>query len=280
MIRAEQVSVRRGGKLVLDRVCCELRPGRLTVVLGPNGAGKSTLLRVLAGEFSPDAGEISFGGRPLRDWPACELACRRAVLPQESALQFPLRVSEVVLLGRAPHVRGNETRRDHAIAEAALVRVDLAAKRDRLFPSLSGGEKQRTQLARALAQVWEPVGDDTRVLLLDEPTASLDLAHQHATLRHARRLAGEGAAVLAILHELNLAMTYADDVWVLDGGELVAAGPVVTTLRPALIQRVFGVAATLLDCPGLARPHLVLRPPSSEDEHGARAVSAPAAVPV
>jgi iron complex transport system ATP-binding protein len=260
MLRADQVSVLRGGKPILNEVSCELLAGRLTVVVGPNGAGKSTLLRLFAGEFSPDSGEISFADRALCDWPACDLACRRAVLPQESSLQFPFRVSEVALLGRAPHVRGIESARDHAIADEALQRVDLAAKRDRVFPSLSGGEKQRTHLARALAQVWEPVCGAGRVLLLDEPTSSLDLAHQHATLSEARRLASEGAAVLAILHDLNLAMTYADDIWVLAAGRLVASGGAVATLRPELIRDVFGVSATLLDCPGLARPYLVLHP--------------------
>lgn len=260
MLRASQVSVIRGGKPILCDVSCELSPGRLTVVVGPNGAGKSTLLRLFAGEFSPDSGEITFADRALCDWPACDLACRRAVLPQESSLQFPFRVSEVALLGRAPHVRGLESARDYAIADEALRRVDLDAKRDRVFPSLSGGEKQRTHLARALAQVWEPMCGAGRVLLLDEPTASLDLAHQHATLREARRLASEGAAVLAILHDLNLAMTYADEVWVLGDGRLVAAGPVVATLQPVLIRQVFRVEACVLDCPGLVRPHLVIVP--------------------
>jgi iron complex transport system ATP-binding protein len=260
MLRAEHVTVRRGGNAILADVTCALAPGRFTAVVGPNGAGKSTLLRLFAGEFPPDAGQITFEDRPLCRWPACELACRRAVLPQESSLQFPFRVSEVALLGRAPHVRGRETPRDRAIAAEALAQVDLTEKHDRLYPSLSGGEKQRTHLARALAQIWEPVCGAGRVLLLDEPTASMDLAHQHATLRHAAAIAGKGAAVLAVLHDLNHAMTYADDVWLLAAGRLAAAGPAVATLTPARIRALFGVEARVLDCPGLARPHLLMQP--------------------
>ena len=259
MLRAEHVTVRRGGRAILRDISCAMQPGRITALLGPNGAGKSTLLRLFAGEFPPDEGVIAFAAKRLGDWPVRDLARRRAVLPQESSLQFPFRVSEVVLLGRSPHVRGVESMRDHAIAADALRCADLAEKRDRIFPTLSGGEKQQVHLARTLAQIWEADAGG-RALLLDEPTASMDLAHQHATLRQARRLAGEGTAVLAVLHDLNLAMMCADDVWVLDRGALAAAGPVVETLTPALIRGVFGVEARLLDCPGLARPPLVTMP--------------------
>jgi len=260
MLRAKNVTVRRGEKTILAHVSCALAAGRLTVLLGPNGAGKSTLLRLFAGEFLPTKGEILFTERRLCDWPVCDLACRRAVLPQESSLQFPFRACEVVLLGRSPHVRGAETPRDHAIAAEALAAVDLTDKRDRIFPTLSGGEKQRVHLARALTQIWDTDCGGGRVLLLDEPTASMDLSHQHATLRHARMLAAEGAAVLAVLHDINLAMTYADDVWVLSEGELVASGPAVETLTPTLIRNVFEVTAHVLDCPGLSRPHVVIIP--------------------
>lgn len=259
MLRADRITVRRSGKTLLDRVSCALAPGRLTVLAGPNGAGKSTLLRVLAGEFAPTEGAVHAGDRPLEAWPRGELARRRAVLPQESSLQFPFRVDEVVLLGRAPHARARETARDHAIAAEALETVEMTERSERIFPTLSGGEKQRVHLARALTQIWDTIPTEA-ALLLDEPTASMDLAHQHATLRHARRRAEQGVAVLAVLHDLNLTLAYADDVWVLDGGRLVAAGPVAATLTPALVRRVFRVEARLVECPGSGRPCLVTRP--------------------
>jgi iron complex transport system ATP-binding protein len=161
-------------------------------------------------------------------------------------------------------VRGVESARDHAICAQALARVRLEGCRDRIFPTLSGGEKQRAHLARALAQIWG-AGPGDRALLLDEPTASMDLAHQHATLQQARQSAADGAAVLAVLHDLNLALRYADDLWVLHQGRLVASGPVVATLTPALIRDVFDVEAQVLDCPGLVRPHLVISPAATRE---------------
>lgn len=276
---ATAITVRRGGRALLDAASITLTPGRVTAVVGPNGAGKSTLLRVLSGELAPDAGSVSVQGRPLAAWPAAELARVRAVLPQESDLRFPFRVTEVVRLGRIPHPGGGDTLADHAIAAAALARVDLTPLADRLYPSLSGGEKQRVHLARALAQLQpapppppssfiphpsslRPPPSSPRVLLLDEPTAALDLAHQHSVLALARELAlGEGVAVLAILHDLNLVLAYADDLVVLSGGRVVASGPVEATLTPELVREVFAVPARLLPSPAPGgRPQLLLGP--------------------
>ena len=264
-LAATAITVRRGGRALLDAASISLTPGRVTAVVGPNGAGKSTLLRVLSGELVPDAGSVAFAGRPLAAWPAAELARQRAVLPQESDLRFPFRVAEVVRLGRIPHPGGGDTLADHAIAADALTRVDLNPLADRLYPSLSGGEKQRVHLARALAQLAPADGNaapPSRVLLLDEPTAALDLAHQHSVLALARKLAsGEGVAVLAILHDLNLVLAYADDLVVLNHGRVAASGAVETTLTPDLVRAVFAVPARLLpsSIPG-GRPQLLLGP--------------------
>lgn len=264
VLTATDLTVRRGGRALLDRVSLSLAPGRVTAVVGPNGAGKSTLLRILSGELAPDSGHVAFLGRPLAAWPVGELARHRAVLPQESDLSFPFRVEEVVRLGRIPHPGGGDSPADHALTRAALAEVDLAPFADRLYPTLSGGEKQRVHLARALAQLRpDPAALPlaARVLLLDEPTASLDLAHQHSVLALARDLAArENTAVLAILHDLNLVLTYADDLVVLAGGRIAASGPVASTLSPALIRDVFAVPARLIDLPGGNRRQLILGP--------------------
>lgn len=265
MLRAENIRVLRGGRAILDGVSCAVPAGRVTVILGPNGAGKSTLLRLFAGEFAADEGRVCFDESELALWRADEIARRRAVLPQESSLTFPFRVDEVVLMGRAPHVRGVESAKDHGIATEALGRVDMAGKRTRVFPSLSGGEKQRVHLARALAQIWEPV-DGARVLLLDEPTSNLDLAHQHSTLREARRFATDGVAVLAILHDLNLALAYADNVILLRDGRVAAAGLVETELTPERIREVFGVECRLLRLEGESRPFVHVLPLCGEQQ--------------
>lgn len=264
VLSAANITVRRDGRALLDNVGLTLAPGRVTAVIGPNGAGKSTLLRAISGELKPDAGTVSFAGQPLSAWPAAELARRRAVLPQESDLRFPFRVEEVVRLGRVPHPGAGETAHDHALAREALARVDLVPFADRIYPTLSGGERQRVHLARALVQLRPAPGavvPAERALLLDEPTASLDLSHQHGVLALTRALAeDEDVAVLAILHDLNLVLAYADDVVVLRAGRVFAAGPVAAALTPELIRDVFGVAARLIESPGHSRRQLLLGP--------------------
>lgn len=260
VLTATDLVVRRGGRALLDRVSLSLAPGRVTAVIGPNGAGKSTLLRILSGELAPDSGSVAFWERPLSDWPVEVLARHRAVLPQESDLSFPFRVEEVVRLGRIPHPGGGDSSADHALAREALAQVDLTAFADRLYPTLSGGEKQRVHLARALAQLRPDPAESppaARLLLLDEPTASLDLAHQHAVLSLARDLARrENVAVLAVLHDLNLALAYADDLVALSGGRVAAAGDIAHTLSPALVGEVFGVRAVFLAATETAPAHL------------------------
>jgi iron complex transport system ATP-binding protein len=260
VLTATDLTVRRGDRTLLDRVSLSLARGRVTAVIGPNGAGKSTLLRILAGELSPDSGSVAFLNRPLSTWPVAALARHRAVLPQESDLNFPFRVGVVVRLGRIPHPGGGDSSADHTLARAALAQVGLGSFADRLYPSLSGGEKQRVHLARALTQLQpDPASSPpaARILLLDEPTASLDLAHQHSVLSLAGNLAGrEQVTVLAVLHDLNLALAYADDLVVLAAGRVAACGPAVSTLTPELISRVFGIHAVLHFSSALSPSHL------------------------
>lgn len=260
VLNATDLTVRRGDRALLDRVSLALAPGRVTALVGPNGAGKSTLLRILSGELAPDSGRVAFLDRQLSAWPVAALARHRAVLPQESDLAFPFRVEEVVRLGRIPHPGGGDSATDHALARAALAQVDLESFADRLYPTLSGGEKQRVHLARALAQLQpDPASSPpvARALFLDEPTASLDLAHQHSVLALARALARrENVAVFSVLHDLNLALAYADDLLALVSGRIVAAGPVSTTLTPKLVREVFGIHATLHPAQQAAPAHL------------------------
>lgn len=254
MIEAEDLTVHAGGRALLAAVSVRVRPGRVLVVLGPNGAGKSTLLRALCGDVAPVSGSIRLGGRPLSQWSRREQARRRAVMLQESSLSFPFAVLDVVLMGRAPHVEGVERQRDRVIARAALERVQANGLEARLYPTLSGGEKQRVQMARALAQVWEPIDGGGRCLMLDEPTASLDPRHQHVALGHVRRFAADGGAALVVLHDLNLAARYADDLVLLDRGAVVASGPASTTLTEANLQRTFSLPIRILAAPELQFP--------------------------
>ena len=233
LLEARGVTVRRGGRAIVDGVDLTLAAGELLVVVGPNGAGKSTLLRVLCGELVPDSGTVAIDGTLIGALPAWKLAGLRAVMPQSAALAFPFTVREVAGFGADGVGRGLDRRARAAITTAALERADIAHLSHRLYQTLSGGERQRVHFARALAQI--AVGATIaprRVLFLDEPTASLDLHHQLALVAQARALADEGLAVLVILHDLQLAADLADTLVLLDGGRLVAKGPPREVLAP------------------------------------------------
>lgn len=259
MLAAYDLTVQAGSATPLSGVSVAVVPGQVLAVVGPNGAGKSTLLRALAGDRVPSSGEVTLDGRPLAQWRAADLARVRAVVLQHSALDFSFTALEVVLLGRAPHAGRVSRARDLAIANAALVAADAAGLRGRAYPTLSGGERQRVQFARALAQIWDTPARTARYLLLDEPTAALDLAHQHSTLQRARDWARRGAGVFVVLHDLNLAATYADRVLVLSRGRAVALGAPAEVLRAELIEQVFGVAVTVTAHPDADIPLIVAR---------------------
>jgi iron complex transport system ATP-binding protein len=263
MLSGRHVSVMVGPSTLLAGVSLDVLPGEVVAVVGPNGAGKSTLLRVLCGDLAPTAGEVLLEERQLAVWPLHERAKVIAVLPQDVSLTFPFTVLEVVLMGRTPHLKGREQRHDHDVAYAALQAVEMLPLAHRLYPTLSGGERQRVQLARVLTQIWDVPSAGHRYLLLDEPTASLDLAHQHSALAIAQRFARQGTGVLTIVHDLNLAAQYADRIVVLHAGKQLATGCPQAVLTPAIIQMAFAMSARVLPHPALSCP-LVVPVPYSE----------------
>ncbi|MFA5937943.1 MAG: heme ABC transporter ATP-binding protein [Sinimarinibacterium sp.] len=258
-ILARDLSYAIDGRPLLAQVSVRAQTGKLHAVLGPNGAGKSTLLKLLSGELRPDAGQVECAGRPLRAWTPRELARLRAVLPQRDQLSFGFTVAEVVHLGRLP-CPDLPPEQERAIIDAALARTGVGHLRERRYPSLSGGERARVQLARVLAQIWNPVELGPRALLLDEPTASLDLAHQHRCLRVAREVATEGVAVVVVLHDPNLAMSYADEATLLCCGEAIAQGTPESVLTPERLANIYGVNVELLRVAGASRPYIAVRP--------------------
>lgn len=241
-LAADRLSVSLSGRQVLNDISLRILPGEVLVIVGPNGAGKSTLLRVLSGEMQPDHGAASINGTVIKEMSAAALARQRSLMPQHASLTFPFKVRDVVAMGRDPFRDDADHAADNDAIAWGMDATHVSALAERPYTRLSGGEQQRVQLARVLAQSWRQAGTVTpRYLLLDEPTASLDLAHQHATLHLAKELAHEGAGVIAVVHDLNLAALYADRVAVLSHGSLAALGSPDDVLMPDLIEDVFGL---------------------------------------
>ena len=238
-IQASSVTVRAGHAVLLDAVSFAAEPGEAIAIAGPNGAGKSTLLRVLSGDRRPDHGEVRLKGRPLAQFSSGALAQQRAVLSQTTVMAFPFTVAEVVAMGlsdRNPRARA-------AAADAALAEVGLAGFQDRIITTLSGGEQHRAHLARVLAQLASGEREHgPGLLLLDEPTASLDLHHQLDFVALARKRAAQGTTVVAVLHDLNLAATFADRILMLHRAKVAADGAPQLTITERLLAEVFGVS--------------------------------------
>lgn len=247
LAEARAADVRLGGRQVLGGVDLSLSAGELLALVGPNGAGKSTLLAALAGDLPPTGGTLHLAGRPVDRWTPRELAVRRAVLPQAATLAFPFTAEEVVRMGRAPWAGTPEEDEDDEAVAAAMAETEVGGFAARPFSGLSGGERARVALARVLAQ-------RTPLMLLDEPTAALDLRHQELVLALCRARAARGDAVAIVLHDLNLAAAYAHRVALLDAGHLVTTGPPGTVLTPELLTRVYRYPVEVRPHPATAVP--------------------------
>ncbi|WP_420819640.1 heme ABC transporter ATP-binding protein [Pandoraea terrae] len=253
---AHDLTIVHGAKRVLNGLSIDIRPGELLTLLGRNGAGKSTLMKALAGELaslrSIGHGSVTLNGVPLPAIKAAPLALLRAVLPQTAALAFPFTAREIVMMGRHPHQQARRRDASHeAVVMAALWRADAAAFADRDVTTLSGGEWARVQFARVLAQLWPDENRRApsvpRYLLLDEPTAALDLAHQHRLLALTRQLAREwGIGVLAIVHDVNLAARHADAMALLVHGRILARGAPAEIMEASLIEAALGLPVRII----------------------------------
>jgi len=243
------------GTPLLADIELKLTQGQVTGVLGPNGAGKSSLLRLVAGDYPPTRGKVSFQGRAVTDWNTQHRARHLGVLPQLSLLNFPYLVEEVVLLGRTPHDTGAEI--DHHIVDRILALTDTEQFRERLYTQLSGGERQRVQLARVLTQIWHEDSLAGQLLLLDEPTTALDLAHQQQLLCILELLAERGCAILVVLHDANLLAAIAQQLVVLRAGRQVAAGTPETVLTPELFAEVFDTEVIIQPHPQRGYPVVI-----------------------
>ncbi|MFN3869300.1 MAG: ABC transporter ATP-binding protein [Hyphomicrobiaceae bacterium] len=237
-LSADTITVRLGQREIVRGACLDIVAGEIVAVIGPNGAGKSTLLRAMAGLIRPSAGRVTLDGAELAAMEKWRLARSVAFLPQQRTVGWPLSVRRVVALGRLPHAGSfqRSSAGDEAAVEAALMAMDLGDLADRRADQLSGGELARVLVARALAQ-------EAPILIADEPTAGLDVAHVIELFNHLRRLAAGGRAIVVAVHDLSLALNACDRAVLMDGGAIRAAGPVDEVVTAENIAAAFGVTA-------------------------------------
>lgn len=243
LLEGRALTVIRNGRRIIDSADIALKPGELTILAGPNGAGKTTLARALAGLIGSD-GEVTFNGKTFAAMTLRERARALAYLPQGHEFHWPMRVDAIVALGREPHADpfSRKTGADRAAITRAMAATSIEAFAGRLITTLSGGECARVAIARALAT-------EAPVLIADEPTASLDERHRLIVMELLRNIARQGAAVIAIIHNLALAMRFADKVVLMNEGRIVASGMPQDALTPERIAEVFGVSVNRVDTP-------------------------------
>lgn len=244
----EDLTISVNGKTLLDSVSVSVRPGAVTGIIGPNGAGKSTLLSALAGFTSPDQGRILLNGVDISGIPHQELARQRAVMTQNSDVAFPYTIREIVEMGRTPW---GTNPANGAAVDQAIELTGLGHLLEREITTLSGGERQRTAFARVISQAFPVCAG--RVILLDEPTAAMDVAYAENTLALTQEFAAQGAAVVVVIHDLDAAASYADDLIVLDHGTVRAAGPTADVCDAQLLSSVYGTALEVFEAGGRTR---------------------------
>ncbi len=257
MLDVKGISYNIGKKQILHDISLQFLPGTFNMILGPNGSGKSTFLKIVSGELRDFKGTVLYENKKLSGFPKVSLAKVRAVMSQQPELSFPLTVDEVVMMGRYPHFSFHPNKRDIAICDEVMHRMNLLSFRDRNYLTLSGGEKQRVQFARVLAQVWEKPVTGYRYLFLDEPLTSLDINYQQEFLQIAAGFIKSHTVVVAVIHDINLAIQYADRLFFLKEGRLIADGPTKEILTVELIRNVFGITTMVIENPVNKKPLVI-----------------------
>ena len=249
MLTATNITFRVGSKVLISDISASFAPGGLHLLVGPNGAGKSTLVKVLARLLRPQTGTVEYEGADVSHVGEAELAKRRAVLSQAIEIAFPLTVREVVMMGRYPHFSGRPGPTDEPIVDEVMEHFDVVEFKDRYYQTLSGGERQRVNFARVLAQLWrDDAVDSCRYLFLDEPLTFLDIRHQIDFMKRIRSFTDGGHVVtVGVVHDLNLAARFADQILMLNGGRIVAHGTPAEVLTTKRIEEVFGVEPTMVE---------------------------------
>jgi iron complex transport system ATP-binding protein len=258
MLTATDLVFRADGRTLIDHFSASFERGRLHLIMGANGAGKSTLIKLLARLIRPDQGGVRYDDGDVSQWSERDLAQRRAVLSQAVEVAFSIPVRELVMMGRYPHFGARPGADDLQVCEEVMQFFDVTAMADRSYGTLSGGEKQRVQFARVLAQIWRPLAGSTRYLFLDEPLTFLDIRYQIEFMNKVRIFAlQEDVLVVGVVHDLNLAAQYADRLLLLHQGLILTDGSAREVLTADHLRTAFDVSPVVLTNPRTGRAHLV-----------------------
>jgi len=254
MISVEQIKYSVGAKNILNNISIQFLPGTCNLIIGPNGSGKSTLIKLLSGELNNYDGRVMYNGADIKTFTKLRLAASRAVLSQQTELSFPMTVEEVVMLGRNPHFEFNPTKKDLEIVKEVINLLDLNSFILRNYQSLSGGEKQRVHYARVLAQIWESPNGEQRYLFLDEPLNNLDIYYQEHFLKMAVSLLNETTTLIGVVHDINIALRYANQLSFLKEGAIIKNGAPAKIVDAILIKEVFNVDTQVMAHPSSGKP--------------------------
>jgi len=258
MLSANNVTFRVGERALVDNATASFEPGRLHLIVGPNGAGKSTLIKLLARLLRPHSGTVEYEGHDVNGWSERQLAHRRAVLSQAVEVAFSIPVRELVMMGRYPHFGARPGASDLHVCEEVMRFFEVEPMADRSYGTLSGGEKQRVQFARVLAQIWHPVNGVVRYLFLDEPLTFLDIRHQIDFMNKVKEFAAQkDVVVVGVVHDLSLAARFSDRLLLMHEGRILADGRPSEVLKDGYLRTAFQVSPVLLTNPATGEQHVV-----------------------
>lgn len=259
-IITDSLCVTLADKPLLNDISLTIPAGQLTILIGPNGAGKSTLLKTCTGDIAPSAGSITINQQAINEYSTEQLSVLRAVMTQDYTMGFNFTVEEMVSMGCFAYEQKISQAQRQCIVDEVMKFMHISILSHQHFTTLSGGEQQRTQLARVLAQLWHPHESPTsRYLFLDEPTSSLDIFHQYQVLELAKELTQRNIGVLAVIHDLSLAASFADNLVLLERGNVVKQGKPAEVLQPSFLSEVYGISAQFFQYSGAFKPSVIIR---------------------
>ncbi len=255
MLKASNVSFHIKEKYLVNDVNLSFGEGQFTVIMGQNGAGKSTLLKILANSLKSSTGDVEYKNTNIRNFHALELAKLRAVLSQHYDITFPITVDDIVIMGRYPHFKNVPSQEDVKICDDVMTLLNIENLKGREYGTLSGGEAQKVQMARVLAQIWEK--ETGKILFLDEPVSNLDMKYQHQILSMAQRISRENCIVIAVLHDINLSINYADRIIFMKDGFIKYILNDLKELTEEIIYDIFNVKTKIINNPFTDKPLVI-----------------------